>query len=756
MSEAARITIRGVVQGVGFRPYCYRLSRELGLAGYVRNLGDASVEVYVEGFGLERFIELLRSAPPPAKVEEIKVERVRPLGLSDFKILESVPEAGSFCPPPPDLATCEECLRELLNPKNRRYLYPFITCMHCGPRFTILLSLPYDRKYTTMREFPLCQFCEHEYNSPEDRRFRAEPNCCPSCGPRVRLYDGEGRALGVKNPISEAAKLLDEGRIVTIKGIGGTHLAVKASEDGPIRRLRELYRRPQQPYPVMSRDLERVREFAEVGRAEAELLLSPARPIVALRKRENFPLSGLLSPGLDTVGVMLPYSGLHHLLLSYGRELAYVLTSANLPGMPMCTRNEQVFRLEADYHLLHNRRIENRCDDSVLRLTAGKPVFLRRSRGYVPIPIPMGSAGELRILAVGAELSLTFSLLKDRQCFPSQHIGDLTKLEVLEYLRDAIAKWRRLLKVERLDAVACDLHPQLLSTGEAERIAREEGCRLIRVQHHHAHLASVMAEAGLESLIGISADGVGYGEDGTVWGGEVMLVEGGRFERLGYLSPRPMPGGDLATVFPARMVAGVLWGILSQAEIEELLVRLGTKPEEAEMIVKQLETGVNVFQTSSCGRLLDALSCVLGICDRRTYEGEPAMKLEAAARGGRIDCLTSEPWDFIRGNLIESPAILLEVLEGMKRNIGRKHLAAWAQNLIGECLALLAVEEAKRRGIEVVGGSGGVFYNDFITASAEKMVGENGLKFLTNRLLPQGDGGISAGQIYVAIHRFEL
>ncbi len=747
MRRATRLLVRGIVQGVGFRPACYRLAKELDLAGYVRNLGDASVEIFVEGEKVEEFIEGLRNLPPPIQVWGVEVEEATPEQRTDFRVLESSESGGSLSPPPPDLDVCPECLRELKDPSNRRYLHPFITCMNCGPRFTILLGLPYDRELTTMREFPLCERCKEEYLNPTDRRFRAEPVCCPSCGPVVRLFLPDGTPLPVENPLAEAAKLLDEGHILAVKGIGGTHLAVKTTEDEPIRRLRELYHRPQQPFAVMSPNLEKVREFAEVGEVEEKLLLSRAKPIVCLKKSSSFFLSPLLSPGLDTIGVMLPYSPLHFLLLGYGKDPAYVMTSGNLPGLPMAIRNSDALRLKADYFLLHNRKIENRCDDSVIRLTDGKPVFLRRSRGYVPVPLKLNANKDLRILALGAELNLTFSIVKGGYCFTSQHIGDLNKYEVLLYLREAMGKWRRLLRVESFDAVACDLHPQLLSTLEAERLAGELGCRLVRVQHHAAHLAGLMAEKGLDSLVGIAADGVGYGEDGTVWGGEVLLLEEGRHERLAWLEPKPMPGGDLATLRPARMVAGILWGADG---LEEILASCGLSSEEIEMIFRQLETGLNTPLTSSCGRVLDAASCLLGICDLRTYEGEPAMKLEAAARGGDPRCLPDEPSKFVRGHLVDTSALLLSLLDGIRSRIGKRHLAAWFQTVLGKALASLAVEQALERGIKNIGVSGGAFYNDFLTRAAREEVERNGLRFWMHESVPPGDGGISVGQALLA------
>jgi hydrogenase maturation protein HypF len=748
--KAAQILVRGIVQGVGFRPACFRLATKLGLRGYVRNLGDASVEIFVEGERIEDFLKELKSLPPPIQIYEVSVKPVQPQGFTSFAVFESSGQSERFSPPPPDLDVCDDCLRELLEPSNRRYLYPFITCMHCGPRFTILRGLPYDRSLTTMSEFPLCEECRQEYSNPFDRRFRAEPVCCPKCGPRVRLFLPNGVPLEVENPIAEAAKLLDEGNILAIKGIGGTHLAVKASEDEPVRRLRQLYHRPQQPFAVMSLDLEKIRKYAEIGELEAELLQSRSKPIVCLKKRENFPLSELLSPGLDTIGVMLPYSPIHFLLLKEGRDLAYVMTSGNLPGLPMAIRNSEAFRLRADYFLLHNRKIENRCDDSVIRVTDGKPTFLRRSRGYVPIPLKLEVPKEVKILALGAELSLTFSIVKDGYCFVSQHIGDLTKYEVLLYLREAIEKWKRLLKINEFDVIVCDLHPQLLSTLEAERLAGEWGCKLVRIQHHVAHLYSLMAEKRLSSMIGIAADGVGYGEDGTIWGGEVIGIENNKYERLAWIEPRPMPGGDLATVRPARMIAGILWDVLPTHQLEKILLERGLDGTEIEAVFLQLQSSLNSPLTSSCGRLLDAASCLLGICNARTYEGEPAMKLEAAARHGDPSCLSIDPSEFVEGKRVSSSALLLALLDELRRGIRRRDLAAWFQLAVGKVMATLAVELAAERGVNNIGVSGGVFYNDLIARAVREEVEKNRMRFHAHEKIPPGDGGVSVGQAFAA------
>ncbi|MEM2601100.1 MAG: carbamoyltransferase HypF, partial [Candidatus Hadarchaeales archaeon] len=758
--------VTGVVQGVGFRPFVYRLAQRYGLLGFVRNMGDAGVQIVVEG-GREEIEEFLsslrREAPPLSRIEEVRVKWTSPTGeFRSFKVEESRREGlGGPSVIPPDLAVCKECTREMLNPMDRRYAYPFTTCVDCGPRFTVILDLPYDRERTSMVDFPLCPACLREYTNPSDRRYHAETTCCPSCGPSLELHElheGGGKRLEVRDPLRETARLLDEGFIVGIKGIGGTHLACRTVEDEPLRRLRATFRRPQQPFAVMSRDLETVRTFAQVSEEEARELTSHRRPIVILKRSRDFPLSELVSPGLDSVGVMLPYSGIHLLLLHHGREPAYVMTSANPPGLPMIVENEKAFRElrgKVDYLLLHNRRIVNRCDDSVLKVVEGEAIFLRRSRGYVPEPIILPFSSEKAVLGVGAEENVTASFLLGNRCFPSQHIGDTGKLETLAYLREAVASLGKLLRVERVEAVAHDLNPLYPTTRLAGEWAEEWGAERVGVQHHHAHLCSLMAEGGVEEMVGIACDGAGYGTDGTVWGGEVMVADFSTFERAGGLQPQPMPGGDAATKFPARMVAGILWRRLGREETERILAELCPAgfpkgEREREVVLRQLERG-HLPLTSSCGRVLDAISCLLGLCWERTYEGEPAMKLEAAAGEGdpdtlRLPCERS-------GKVVDTSSLLEGVVEAMRKRVPRKHVAASAHKALALALAEVACETAEEKGIEVVGVSGGVFCNRYFTVEVRREVERRGLSFLRHKLLPPGDGGISVGQAVSAAQR---
>ena len=768
MRTRAEIAVTGLVQGIGFRPFIYRLSTRHGLAGFVRNMGDAGVQIVVEGEKetIKKFTNSLRPEQPPlSRIDDINVAWKIPTGkFSTFQVVPSE-RAGLGLPSvvPPDLALCDDCLHEMLDPSNRRYNYPFITCVNCGPRFTIIEELPYDRPRTSMKTFPLCTDCLHEYRDPPDRRYHAEPTCCSICGPRMKLYDAESSPIDVAEPLREVARLLDGGSVVAIKGIGGIHVASKTTEDEVLARMRKAFNRPQQPLAVMSRDIETIRTFAEVGKAEAELLTSFRRPIVVFQRSSDYMLSELVAPGLDSVGVMLPYSGIHHLILRYGKDPAYAMTSANVAGLPMIIDTTEAFtklRGSVDYFLLHNRLIVNRCDDSVIKAVDGKPAFLRRSRGYVPEPVKLTFTSDKKVLAVGAELNLTCSILAGDRCFLSQHIGDTTKVETLEYLQSAVERLMRLLNLDSVDLVAHDLHPNYATTSIAPQMARKLGARTLAVQHHHAHLAALMTECGLSELVGIAADGVGYGPDRTIWGGEVMFADLSSFERAGGLMSQRMPGGDLATRFPARMVAGILWRHLGREELEQVLDEFcasGFKRGKREIgiVLRQLERDLNVFQTSSCGRVLDAIACLLGVCDERTYEGEPAIKLEAAANKGDAGEVKLEPViEKVDGRVVVNTSrLLVDVLDALRVQVPRRHIAAAAQRAIAQGLASVAVDAASSKGIEVVGGSGGVFYNRAITAAVRKEVEKAGLRFVQHELLPPGDGGISVGQAIIAAQR---
>ncbi|RLI22275.1 carbamoyltransferase HypF [Candidatus Bathyarchaeota archaeon] len=750
----AEIKVTGIVQGVGFRPFVYRIAVRHDLVGYVRNRGDAGVEIVVEGEKdkIEKFIKDLKDKRPPlAKIHDLIVNFSDEKGeFKEFRILKSSENrelSGSVVPP--DVAICDECLRELRDPNDKRYEYFFITCTDCGPRFTIIEQLPYDRPNTTMREFPMCDFCKGEYENPANRRFHAQTVACPVCGPKAYLTDSRGEKIEVDDPIREAGRLLVEGYILAIKGYGGFHVATATTLSEPIQRLRKVKHRRQKPFAIMARDLEAVKTFAVVGRKEAELLTSYIRPIVLLRKSENYYLSELIAPNLHNVGVMLPYTAMHYMLFDEVEEPAFVMTSANPPNQPIVKDDEQALKRlgkVVDYFLFHNRRIAHRCDDSVLRVHSDRHVCLiRRSRGYAPAPIRLKFSAKKCVLGLGGELNVASCILNGDKAFLSQHIGDVENIETLNFLEEATRHLVRLTN-SHVDAIACDLHPRFNTTRLAYRLAEEWKCPVIQVQHHHAHIAALMAEYNLTEIVGIACDGYGYGPDGQAWGGEILYCDREGYRRIGHLEEQPMPGGDLATRYPLRMAAGIL---AKKMDISEWLISnsiyLPHGKAEAELILKQLEKGVKI-KTSSCGRVLDAVAAILGICHERTYEGEPAMKLESAAIGGR-DVLELKPE--IKGDIIETSSMVYAVYE----NTGKfrvRDLAYSAQQYIAKSLAELAVEKAIELGVKHVGFSGGVACNEQITLTIQKIVEEKGLNFVFHRAVPPGDGGTSFGQTIIA------
>jgi hydrogenase maturation protein HypF len=761
--EKARILVQGIVQGVGFRPNVYRLAKALELKGCVRNLGNV-VEIIVEGEknDIKTFTRDLKLKKPPiSKIDSLEidwqgVENSSP--FIDFQILESSKNFSGSSVIPPDVATCESCLDEVMKRRDRRYNYPFTACTDCGPRFTVISSIPYDRERTSMEEFPLCPECMGEYKNPEDRRYHAEATCCPVCGPNVYLYR-KGK-MEYANPVKEAVKLLDEGNILAMKGIGGTHLVAKTTEDLPVRDLRRRLGRINQPFACMSPSIETIRTFAEVADYEEKTLMSRNRPIVVLKKNKNYFLSPHVAPELHNLGVMLPYSALHHILFLYSNEPAYIMTSANKPGEPMLIRNQEIIeKLDgvADYYLLHNRKIVNRCDDSVVRFRGRDLAFIRRSRGYVPEPYDFSNIKQdFNVLALGPEIDVTFSLLKDGYCYVSQHIGDTTKYETFKYLQEAIEHLIAITKTERIDMVACDLHPMFFTTKLAYELSERFECPVLKVQHHHAHAAALSMDWNVKEMICIAADGVGYGEDGTAWGGEILHTWGAEYERIGSLMPHNMPGGDLTTRYPARMLMAMLYPHYDKDELIALMKKdyLDYFPhgeQEVELVNQQLDQDFNLTQTTSTGRVLDALAAALRICGERTYEGECAMKLESAAYQGEdkfklpIKIIKTDGRD-----ILDTSQILLSVMEKKLENESVHHIASSAQRAVSQGLAELAIRAADKTGVELIGGSGGVFYNEAVSMTIKKVVEDAGYRFLQHRDSCAGDGSVSMGQAAVA------
>lgn len=748
-----KIRVTGIVQGVGFRPFVYRIAVRNNLKGYVRNRGDAGVEILLEGKreNIKNFLRDLKEKKPP--LARIYKTTILPLNGKNkyeaFTILKSSQQAklsGSVIPP--DVAICNQCLKELRDPEDPRYEYFFITCTDCGPRFTTIERLPYDRENTTMQDFPMCSFCKTEYSDPLNRRFHAQTVACPKCGPRAYLTTKGGKSMKSKEPIQEGGKLLSEGFIIAIKGYGGFHLAAATTNDKPLSRLRKAKHRKQKPFAIMARSLEAIESFAEVNLQESELLTSYIRPIVLLNKSKNYHLSDLIAPGLHNIGVMLPYTGLHYMLFDDVDDPAFVMTSANPPNQPIVMDEDTALKKlgdTVDYFLFHDREIAHRCDDSVTRVHNTVHVCLiRRSRGYAPAPVHLKTGSKKTALGLGGELNVVSCILSGDRAFLSQHIGNVENVETLNFLEEATKHMIKLTNSD-VEVVACDLHPKFNTTQLAYKLSEEFSCPVVQVQHHYAHIAGLMTEHNLNEIVGIACDGYGYGPKGEAWGGEILYCNQEEYRRVGHLEEQPLLGGDLATYYPLRMAAGILnrtadtagW-LISKSRF------LPHGKTEAELILKQLQKGVEL-RTSSCGRVLDAVSAILGVCYKRTYEGEPAMKLEAAARDGQ-EVLNLEPK--IEGNVINTTDMVNRVFEGV-RKFRTRDLAFSAQNYMARSLAELAVEKAQELDVKNVGFSGGVAYNEHISLTIQRIVEKKGLNFVFHERVPAGDGGTSFGQAIV-------
>jgi hydrogenase maturation protein HypF len=740
---AREIEVRGVVQGVGFRPFVWRLATRGGLTGRVRNRSGV-VEIVVEGSpsALEEFCSALEvEAPALARIEGVRWRDLTPVGFATFEVDESVAAHGGDRLVSPDVATCERCLRELFDQKDRRFRYPFINCTDCGPRFTIIEALPYDRERTSMRVFPLCSECAREYTDPSDRRFHAEPIACPVCGPSLELLDGGGGPLD-GDPVEEAARRLADGGILALKGLGGFHLACDATNAAAVAALRERKRRPDKPFAVMVAGLDEARERFDLDIHEEAALASPRAPIVLVRDRGT--LAPSVAPGHRRQGAMLPSTPLHHLLLREVRR-PLVMTSGNRSDEPICIANEEALeRLAgiADAFLVHDREIVARYDDSVVRVRRGGTVVMRRARSAAPAPLGL-AAEVIPTLGTGAELHGAFCLAAGTRAYLSQHVGDLETEEAMAAYRAALERYEHLFGVEP-ELVAHDLHPDFLTT----RFAQELSLPCVAVQHHHAHVASVMAEHRLEGrVIGVAFDGFGLGTDGTAWGGEFLVCDAATAERAGHLRPVWLPGGDAAVRNPWRMA---LAHAQDAGVVDEALSLIEAHAEEAEVVLGQIRSGVGVPTTSSVGRLFDAVAALAGLVDVATYEGHPAIVLEQAAEGGAT---REYGFEVVAGNggvILDARPIVTAVVKDLRRGrppgevAGRFHRTIAAATL-EVCRALRGVT-----GLGRVCLSGGVFDNDLLTSDLVARLETVGFEVFLPREAPVGDGGIALGQVLVA------
>jgi len=658
-----KVKLKGAVQGVGFRPFVYRLAKSLGLKGYVIN-DSKGVEIEVEGEEeeLAKFLlKLSKEKPPLARIYSQEILYLEPIGYSDFEIRKSNEEGEKEVLILPDIATCEDCLKELFDPSDRRYLYPFINCTNCGPRFTIIEKLPYDRKNTTMKVFKMCSDCEREYKNPLDRRFHAQPNACPKCGPWVSLYDSQGNLVAEeKEALSILIEEIKKGKIVAVKGIGGFHLVCDATNEEAVRLLRERKRRQEKPFAVMFRDLKQVEEYANPSELEKALLLSPERPIVLIEKKRE--LAPSVSPGLKRVGAFLPYSPIHHIILR-GLDFPVVATSGNLSDEPIVKDNEEALEKLvsfADFILTHNRDIKRRCDDSVVKVIGGIPTPIRRSRGYSPLPIELSFSLPKKVLAVGGMLKNTFAIGFGNKVFLSQHIGDVENLTTLKVFEENIYDFMKLYEFKP-EVIVCDKHPRYETTRWAKWFSEKEGIPLIEIQHHYAHILSCMAENGVkDKVLGIAWDGTGYGDDGTLWGGEFLIADYRNYERVFHFKPFKLIGGEKAVKEPRRVALSLLFEIFGKEAIDlEIPTLRAFEKNEVEVLYKAWEKGINSPLSSSVGRLFDAVASILGIRQTLSYEGQGAMMIEDL-----YDYTEKNHYGFtIKGNQIDWKEIFYEILK---------------------------------------------------------------------------------------------
>ena len=752
----ARIAVLGVVQGVGFRPFIFRLATEHNLAGWVRNTsGQVDIEVEGEVSDIHCFLtDIKYQCPPMARIENVTATFHSPSGQANFVIKDSLSQEGEYQLISPDIATCRDCEAELFAPDNRRYRYPFTNCTNCGPRFTIIEDIPYDRPKTTMSHFTMCPNCQREYDDPFDRRFHAQPNACAVCGPSLTLTDGDGHIVSSDNVISAVCGLLRDGKILAIKGLGGFLLSCDATNTEAVKLLRMRKRRPSKPLAVMLSALSEVGTHCLVSPEEESLLTSYERPIVLLRWMANSAICREVSMANKYLGVMLPYTPLHHLLLQ-DVGVPLVMTSGNLSEEPIaCDNDEALQRLRgiADYFLLHNRDIRSRYDDSVYFVGGGEQRALRRARGYAPYPIFLPFECK-QVFACGVQEKNTFCFTKNNHAFVSQHIGDMENQETLEYFEDTSQLYRSLFRVNP-EIVACDMHPEYLSAKHAkELVFKHAELKLVQVQHHHAHIASCLAENGAEGpVIGVAFDGTGYGPDGTVWGGEFLVADYKGFERVGHFEQVPMPGGEGSIRKPYRMALGYVLSLTKNELREGLPLLHGIDTVELKVIERQVERKINSPLTSSAGRLFDAVAALSGIRGIVDYEGQAAIELEMLAPDN-MHGLGSYRFSIDRQNSIYKIRVgqlIAEVVKDTRKGTSSELISAKFHNTVAEMITEMCCLISQKTNLKNVALSGGVFQNRLLLQLAIESLTEKGFDVLTHKLVPSNDGGISLGQAAVA------
>ncbi|MFN2391175.1 MAG: carbamoyltransferase HypF [Pyrinomonadaceae bacterium] len=760
--QRLHLSIRGAVQGVGFRPFVYALAGRNALRGFVGNKsGGVFVEIEGREENLRCFLRTLREdSPPLCHITEIKIEKIEIQNDKDFRIIESQHSPGENTLVSPDVSICDDCLRELFDKSDRRFRYPFINCTNCGTRFTIIKDIPYDRSNTTMSVFKMCALCQSEYDNPLDRRFHAQPDACAECGPKIWFVGKKDEKTFGEDAISATLNALSNGRIVAVKGIGGFHLACDARNEATLQKLRNRKGRVDKPFAVMCRDLTTAESLVEIGEAERQLLTGKERPIVLLHKKQGTKISELVAPGNLFLGVMLPYSPLHHLLFNsinkqFQRLDVVVMTSGNLSNEPIVKDNDEALeKLSglADAFLIHDRDIFVPCDDSVIRVFENHELPIRRSRGYAPFPVQLPFKVP-PVLAVGGELKATFCVAKDQFAFMSQHIGDMENLETLRAFEKSVGQMRKLFRIQP-EIVAFDKHPNYLSARWAkENLGRifESETKLVAVQHHHAHIASVMAENGLngaERVIGFAFDGTGYGDDGAIWGGEVLLADYQGFERAAHLKYFPLAGGDASIKKPYRVALAHLW----QARVDwnESLPCVAICSEtERRILLKQFENKFNTIPTSSFGRLFDSVASLAGVRQTITYEAQAAIEFEAlldenVSDAYEFDLSEGETIEFDTSNLIQA------VAEDVLAQISVAKISAKFNNAVADLILRLALIFREREKLNRVALSGGCFQNIALLRASLKRLRENDFEVFTHRQVPSNDGGLALGQAVIA------
>lgn len=746
MQKAAyQIKIEGVVQGVGFRPHVYRLAAEHGILGWVLNSSEG-VTIWAEGTEaqVEAFYNDVVYKPPKlAKiVNHFRIPQTHE-NFDTFFIKHSEASDRKDVMISPDVAICEDCHREIVDPEDRRYHYPFTNCTNCGPRFTIIMDVPYDRAKTTMREFPMCPECGHEYEDPGNRRFHAQPNACPVCGPQVWLQDIQGnRYPGLGH------EYLRQGQILAVKGLGGFHLVCDATNETAVRNLRRRKRREFKPFAVMCQSLDVIRRYCQVSPAEEELLTSTACPIVILDRHRTDDLPRDISPGIDTLGVMLPYTPLHHLLFADDME-TLVMTSANISDDPLIIDNDEALvKLKdiADYFLMHNRQIFNRCDDSVTTVINGKPQVIRRARGYVPLPVELPYEVP-PILACGGELKNSFCMTKGNGAYPSQHLGDLNHYGNYQQFLYTIPRFETMLNVKP-EIVAYDLHPEYMAAKYAKNMGN---VKLVPVQHHHAHMASSMAENGLtEKVLGVICDGTGYGTDGNIWGFEFLVGDYCGFDRAAHLSYQPLPGGDVTVRCPERMALTYLHQLFGEEGLAAAKEFLNLSETETKVVLRQIENGINTIPTSSCGRLFDAVSALLGVCRVVQYEGQAAIELETILDPAETGSYEFELNTGLKPYTIQTGPLWQGLLKDLQAGRSKEIMSTRFHRTVVEMIDRVAETIRSETGINKVVLSGGVFQNRFLFVHTLERLTKAEFEVYYHARIPTNDGGISVGQAIIA------